>query len=368
MASDNSGDLPRSLLDPPLRLPERPSPARPAGGADDLDPEIPPLPASFMAARLQHDDKPGGRSVLARGRKALPGALAILVVGGFAAAVWWTYQSVQPTENEADVPLIVAETEPEKVVPDEEGGLNVPFQDQTIFDQFSPDSAEQDGEQLLPPPETPALPPPEEPEVAVMAPSATPEASALTPPAPSAPTVEAPEVPSVAVPEGVVPEAVAPVEEAPLTALDALPQPAEAEQPAVAWVGPFQVPPLKPAVPAAVVSNEVEAAAIDAAPTAPEAAPAQPAVAAPAPDPMSGIRIQLASLRDEANARSEWQRLQRKFADVLGKLQPVFLRATFEDGSIYYRLQAGPLANRTAAVALCVSLQQRQQDCIVARE
>ncbi len=383
MASDDPSDRPRSLLDPPLRFPERQSPSQAAGGADDLDPEIPPLPTSLMAARLHRDEKSGGRSVVQRGRKALPAAVAVLVVGGFAAAVWWTYQSVQPPENEADVPLITAQTEPEKVVPEDEGGLEVPFQDETIYEQVPPGSTEQTGEQLLQPPETPTAPPPEEPEMATVAPTPEepPEPAALdsdasTPTVPSDPAVEAPAVPSVA-----APEPVAPTEEAPADALDV----PEVEQTPVPWVGPFKVPPQKPAVPdmpavaAVIVSTSDELAATAAsdselttvgalplAPATPEVAPAEAVAAAPALDPMSGARVQLASLRDEAGARAEWLRVLRKFPDLLGQLQPVFVRAAFGDGSTYYRLQAGPLADRAAAVNLCLSLKQRQQDCLVA--
>lgn len=90
--------------------------------------------------------------------------------------------------------------------------------------------------------------------------------------------------------------------------------------------------------------------------------PSKPAVARAA-----GTRLQLGSLRTEDAARQEWERIKRKNSDLLGSLSATPVRTDLGDKGIYYRIQAGPIADAAAAERICGELKQRSIGCIIAR-
>ena len=100
-------------------------------------------------------------------------------------------------------------------------------------------------------------------------------------------------------------------------------------------------------------------------------AAAPPSKAAPTPQrpskPAAGARLQLGSLRSEDAARQEWERIKRKNSDLLGSLSATPVRADLGDKGIYYRIQAGPIADPAAAERICGELKQRSIGCILAR-
>jgi hypothetical protein len=102
----------------------------------------------------------------------------------------------------------------------------------------------------------------------------------------------------------------------------------------------------------------------------PQVAQVRPAVSAPAPVTAAqagGVRIQLASVRAEADAQREWGRLQRQHGDVLGGLSPSYTSADLGDRGVYIRLQAGPFPVPEAARAACETLRARGVGCNVVR-
>lgn len=348
MAADKPEDIRATILSSGLRLPDR-KPASPLHAGEEEgpepDPEIPPLPASLMAPRLVGPELERRRPSL--GRVIAVGAGALLA-GGLAAGVWLTYQRMAEDRGQAEVPLIMADKEPEKVPPQQEGGLEVPFQDETIYDQVTPGASEPAGEQLLPPSETPQAPPAETAEVPP--PDVAPSVEELALPAPPPPIQFEPAPPEPADAAEAAPaesEPAAPAAEE--TA--ALP---EAEAP----VSDLPIPPVKPPLAGAAAPAAAVAAA-------PESVPA-PAVEGTAAAG-GAIRIQLASLKSEEAASAEWRRLQRRFPDLLGGLEATLLRAQLSDQSVFYRLQAGPVASRAAAEELCTRLREQKQQCLVAR-
>jgi cell division septation protein DedD len=104
-------------------------------------------------------------------------------------------------------------------------------------------------------------------------------------------------------------------------------------------------------------------------PAPPQAAtPAKPAVKpAEAPAKPAGAdattKVQLASLRTPEEARDEWARLKRENADLLGKFTAVAVRADLGERGVYYRVEAGPVGDRAAAVRLCKALKERDLGC-----
>ncbi|MQA65956.1 MAG: hypothetical protein GEU76_08650 [Alphaproteobacteria bacterium] len=98
---------------------------------------------------------------------------------------------------------------------------------------------------------------------------------------------------------------------------------------------------------------------------APVKASLNSAAKAPAMPPTGDYRVQLSSVRSEADADKEAARLSRLHKEVLGDLTIAQVRADLGERGTYYRLRAGPLKDHDAAVALCQELAARNQGCIV---
>jgi cell division septation protein DedD len=120
-----------------------------------------------------------------------------------------------------------------------------------------------------------------------------------------------------------------------------------------------------PASPPAAPSSSATAAA--AAPPAAVAAPPAKVTPAPPASTAGSYRLQLGALKSEDAAKQEWLRLQRQQPDVLGKLALTVTRVDLGDRGIYYRIQAGPLADAAAAAQSCATLKGRNVGCILVK-
>jgi len=248
------------------------------------------------------------------------GVVVGAVIAGFAA---WTVFAPGSGRNTTDAPLIVPQPEPYKVRPDDPGGMEVANQDKLVYERVGGDAPSPGAENILPPPEAPRAPEQAPPAPATPDPEPEPEMIAEAPEA--APQVEDP-VPAVPSESEVAPENVA---EAP----SPTPEPVAVE------------PPPSPA------------------PLAPAADPLEAAVAAVTGDYL----IQIAALRSEEAAEGEWQRVSSRYPDILGGLKPVIVRADLGERGIFFRLRAGPLADRPAAEEVCGSLAAQSVGCLVVR-
>lgn len=292
---------------------------------------VPPPPL----ADLPDADEEARRRRRRRNRLML-GAAAIALLAGF----WFLTGGESGPQ---DVPVIAADGSPEKVKPEEEGGLAVPNQDVAILNNGE-ETAAAATETVVPAPEQPAAPPAPPPAPVSAEPVAP--AADVTPAAPAIPSVSAPDV-------AAIPSVPAPTElGAPATAETAAPEPTPA--------------------PAADAPTTDQTAATDpaAAPTqeaAAEEAPLPKVSAAIQPVPGGNVRIQLASVKSEDSARSEWARLQRSYPAILGGLELHIERFEKSAGDIYYRIQAGPLGDTASAKQICADLKQKNQACIVAK-
>jgi hypothetical protein len=247
----------------------------------------------------------GGAAVIAMG-----------VVGVFA------YKAGERRGAEGVAPTIVAGAGPEKVRPEAPGGMEVPNQDKQVFENLlarqapaRPDS------RLRPPPEAPMAPPrppvveqipplnapPAAPQVAVAPELMKPEGAALPPPAAPAPTASA--AATVAVP----------------TPVPATPTPQEVAKAATA----------APAAGRAVSTG--------------------------------AYRVQVASLRSQEDADATIARIKRTNGDLINGYAFDVRRADLGDKGIYYRVQLGPLADASAAGALCDKLKDRKLGCVIVR-
>jgi cell division septation protein DedD len=249
--------------------------------------------------------------------------VALTVFGGL---IGYTYFS-RTGGGDGPVPVIKADTRPMKIAPEKPGGMDVPHQDKEIYariDRNAPPGKGAAVERLLPPPESP-LPRPRPPEPAPLAPE-IPAAPALEPP-PNAVEVTQPPPP-------------APPRPAPAPTKQAAPAPAPAPAP------------------------QQQAAAPRAAAPAPQPQPA------PSAAPAAGgarYRIQLAALRTSEDATREWEKMRRAHMDVLGPLTLSVVRADLGDRGTFYRIQAGPVSDESAARDLCRRLAEKKLGCIVVR-
>lgn len=94
-----------------------------------------------------------------------------------------------------------------------------------------------------------------------------------------------------------------------------------------------------------------------------------PAAAKPAPTAAagSGFVVQVTSQRSEADARTAYAALQKKFPQVLGQYSASIQPATVADRGTYYRVRVGPFASSNDASTLCTNLRTVGGDCVVSR-
>ena len=237
-------------------------------------------------------------------RQVLRAVVLSIAVAGLAGGSWWAGHSSKPaTEDLSAVPEIHPDTAPVKVVPANPGGMQVPDQDSVLLNR----EGKTPPEELLPPPEAVKQRP-----VAATLPAPPP-----APPAPPAPAVTA--VPTPA---------------------PAPPPPSGTPAPQVATAT---------ASPPAVIVPQAKAAPL------------------PAPATAGGYRLQLGALGSEDAAKQEWLKLQKQQPDVLGKLALSVSRVDLGAKGVYYRIQAGPIADATQAAQNCATLKSRNVGCILVK-
>ena len=79
----------------------------------------------------------------------------------------------------------------------------------------------------------------------------------------------------------------------------------------------------------------------------------------------SGAKVQLFSARSRERALAAWTLLSSKEKDLLGSLAHRVVKVEFPKRGVFYRLRAGPLADKAAAKRLCSQLKRRGRDCLV---
>lgn len=268
-------------------------------------------------------------------RRVVPAVIALAAVVSFGALVWYAYNWGTGQVASDDLPVVRAEPMPEKVKPEQPGGMEVPHQGIAVLN--SDGEAPQTVERLLPRPEIPAPP-----EPLPLPPAETAET------APELQTIEPlPDVPAIADGgDADVTEAPAVDEEtAQDGSADAVPKPQSKPDDQIAEL---------------LEQQAVETANGNAAQPAPPPAPPQQTAAVT----KGTIVVQLSSVKSEAAATQEWERLQESHPAVLGKLG-LALETAAVQGTTYYRVQTGPFASREAAADVCTRLKARNQDCLV---
>lgn len=377
-----------------------------------------PDPISSTHRRMQPPDPETGPPVVARSRRG--GWLwALLPLTGFALfgiVVWLAYQDVSRGPPVGEPPLVKAAADPIKLPPEQVAEPTGEEEGGTVGRLWSDTERADQPERLLPLPEEPLspetvaspdlntespgdtaaldLPSSSEPPIGDRAPSAV--AAPADAPAPPSGEREAP-VDADAALDRLLAEVTALSEEAPSSS-DAPPAPTGSE----ATVAPrVEESPALAARPSSTLGRtspggeEIEAAgtgseeplaetsgnastevrpAVALEPPASSeqtSAPSDGASTAPAPATQVAaiedrFRIQVAAVREEADARRAWSQLEQDAGPVLSEVQPFFERAETANG-VFYRVQIGRFATQQAAESLCAELKQRNASCFVVR-
>lgn len=294
---------------PPRLFPDEPEPRRHQDEGLSIDPSERPYYAG--------EDEPRRSSVIRN-------ILVICVMLGCAGAIYFAYNKGKQAAAGPGgaVPLIRADQDPTKHKPDDAGG-STPDQDKLVYNPNDPNGSKV--ERLLPPPEQP-LPKP------VPVPGAT-------------DTLPVQNIAPVATPQAAPPTAAIGV------ATNAASQQANATgmmsaPPGAKAVAGVEIPPLPPTPPV-------------------QAAPAKPVPLTPQAAATGPLRVQIAATKDEASARAEFARLQKAHADLLGNLSATLVKADLGDKGTFYRIQAGPIADKAQADKLCSQLKPLGIGCIV---
>jgi cell division septation protein DedD len=268
-----------------------------------------------------------------RGRKRGRWIVLLLLLCILGAGGYFLYR---PPGSSGPAPLIKAQGQPYKVKPQEPGGSEPPPEDKQVYSdvQSQGQAATPGVETLAPPAETP-LPHPTADQPATTGQAATTGGAAPT----QSPAAAAGQAGAPAAAPGQVPAA------------------------STGTAAPSSAAP----APQATATTTAPAASAAAAPAAKPQTQRQANLSAPA-EPKLGPgqewRIQLGALRSPNEAAHEWQRLQSRHYELLGSLTASIRQVDIAGKGVYYRIQAGPLADGTAATALCVKLKAAGMGCL----
>ena len=247
--------------------------------------------------------------------------LGIIIVAATAGGIWYAYELGLRRGIVMSPPLIKADLSPTKVAPDDPGGLEVPHQEKLVYETLDPWAEEPEVKSLLPPPEEPL-------------------------PRPALVVAEEPLSPDVTLDEVMPDDAAAVVVEASKPV-------ASGDEAAAAPESALEPPPI-PEEPSATVGDaETPVAATDAGSQTRQAL-------------LAAYRVQIGSFRGASAAERAWARAVSAHGDLVGKLAHIIVEVDLgEERGVYHRVQAGPFADRAAALALCERLSVRDQACLV---
>lgn len=286
----------------------------PMAATDELDIPMPAMTPAWRTAGLERRERmDAGTRQLAIFAGAIGGALLVLVgVWGFSG------------RHSGGVPVIESDSRPLRTKPTDPGGMQVAGANDSILQ-----GGEADGKTALaPPPEAPA-------------PQALREAeqAAAATPAPVTPAAAPTEHPATVTHADAPPPTPAPVR-------------AEAPRSEPTWPEALRAEASRPEA-----SREAPRT---------EAAPARAATKpAPAAKASAGIvLVQLGALETEGGAKTEWERLVRKYGELLSGHRPAISR-TEHAGKTYWRVRTGGFSDSAEAVLFCERVKQKGGGCAV---
>lgn len=275
-------------------------------------------------------------------------AVVIAVIAVLGSVLWYSYPREAAQREVEAAPIIRADAGPIKVVPEEPGGMNVAFRDSTVFNALQgngTDSNTKRVENILEIRDTP-IPDKEKvfsglktdikvegKKVASVDMSEKPAQKSAAHDGQEADEQDVSEAAASAETEEAEPRATAEKE----IAAAATQKPAEKPQRSVQEYE--QAEKLSKTEPAAGVET------IEMTP--------------------GGVFVQLASLRSHEDAKKSWLSLKDRFYPQLGKLELKVQKADLGERGVFYRVQAGPVAEPQAREICAVIQEKRPGGCLV---
>jgi hypothetical protein len=331
--------------------------------------------ADPIEAAFDEIDAEEGKSASSGLWRILSALAAIVALAVFGAIVWYAYSTGVREGSEIAAPLLKPDG-PSKIAPQDPGGREILNQDMRVYGVIDRTAGGRQVERLLPPPENPLpLPVARKP-----APAAKPQQKS---PAPTAQLKQTGAIPNAkpqrtaAIPNAkpqrtaAIPNAkpqqtaLAPVTKPPLaTPKLAVPAP---PPPPPAITAPAKLPPSQPI--AKIAPTPAAKPAVTVVPPKPTPVIAKKTTPSNAAKPVAGkgYRVQTASLRSAGAARRAWARQVKQSGGVLAGLTLFVKRVEIPKKGTYFRVQAGPLLDKTAAQRVCTSLKRRKIGCFVVK-
>jgi cell division septation protein DedD len=263
-----------------------------------------------------------------------------------AVAVIFIYSELSERAGDGEAPPVVAAEEgPDKLRPEDPGGMEVPDQDKLVYDRITGEEAAEDLEQLLPPPEEPLL-------------GALPSAKDVI--EPSRDALDA----ARAAAREAIKDKVAGVDEADRSAIAETETPTEGAEPdALAAAADGDTANGEPSLPAIVV----EAATMEAVEPSASEIESMAEIAPAAGTPAGSYMIQIGAFRSVGNAEDAGNKARTVHDDLLGALGVNIQRADLgQEKGVFFRARLGPV-ERADAKALCSELKSRKVDCLVVK-
>ncbi len=285
--------------------------------------------------------------------------LAFLCIAAFIAVIWYLYSMSQSIGNKGDnkdVAVITAPEGPVKVKPDNPGGMKIPHQDKLVFQTLLPEEKAQK-ETVLPKPEKPIEKSEEDEAKSLedkikMIDQITEEPVTILLAASDEKKDEVKSGHDKAVPDIAVKEVKKPA---------AKPSP-------VMLNDKKEEKKVKPVAKEAPKLAEEKVVKVQPQPKPVPKANPKPQVVTSIPDGTAGsYRVQLGAYRDMRVSVAEGNRLKSKF-DVLSNLMVYTPKADLGPKGAMYRVQLGPLKNRSEAERVCSNLKKSGQGCFIARK
>jgi len=253
-----------------------------------------------------------------RGPLLLAAAFAVFVL--FLGVVWSAYNQGLRESGRDGAPRLLANTEPYRERPLDPGGVQTPDTDMEVYDRLSGEDHADAAVTTRPGPEEPL----DESRPALRIETVNADQTGVEPEPDATATTDVTPRQAPARPEPDRPE----------------PSPQRAEP---------ETPPAAPA-------------------RQPDPAPVQaPTAAGIAVDTSGDWVVQIASFRSRADAEAAWVAFQTRFSSIGAGVVPDVAEVDIPNRGVYHRLRIAAFASRDAAVAYCARLQQRGQDCLVAR-
>ncbi len=261
----------------------------------------------------------------------VPAAVVSIALIGFVALAWYAYHSGTQSINGDDLLIVEADTSPIKETPIDPGGMKFPNQDKTVFETFG-------GATKLPPKVERVLPSPEEPMARNLDTSETKTWINDKLKKPEEELADAEQV--VSEPEVMIKE------EKPAAGSKSKETKKEEKKEVIASVAkPVEKPEPKPKPKPAPKAKKQEKITVAGGGTA---------------------KIQLGAYGSEAEARSAWGRISKKFPEL--KATTVYvIKADLGAKGVFHRLRAGNVGSDADAKALCSKLSARGQACMAVR-